>query len=143
MDTLSDLAIIKLKSTSETQRIRWKVAPICKNSNERLGDWVVAIGSPFGLTNTVTAGIISCKKRKNTEIGGGADDSRVHYIQTDCVVHSGSSGGPLINLNGEVIGITTTRAESEGITFAIRMDNVIEIISQLIKKGKVVRPFLG
>ena len=73
----------------------------------------MAIGSPFGLQNTVTAGIVSSRPRKSREIG--ARDARVQYIQSDCVIHSGSSGGPLINLDGEVVGINTTRAESEGI----------------------------
>ncbi|KAJ3056626.1 hypothetical protein HK097_005550 [Rhizophlyctis rosea] len=111
------------------------------NPNLRPGDWVCAVGSPFGLSNTVTAGVISSQNRKYTDIGGR--ESRVEYIQTDCVVHSGSSGGPLINLDGEVIGINTTRAEKEGITFAIRVDKAIELIEQLRHKGKIVRPWLG
>lgn len=88
------------------------------NKDTRPGDWVVAIGCPFGLQNTVTAGVVSSLDRKSEEIG--RRDNRVEYIQTDCVVHSGSSGGPLINLDGKVVGINTTRAESEGISFAIR-----------------------
>ena len=86
-----------------------------KENAPRLGDWVIAIGSPFGLQNTVTVGVVSSQSRKSIEIGGPSDDSRVRYIQTDCVVHTGSSGGPLVNLKGQVIGINTTRAESEGI----------------------------
>ena len=84
---------------------------------------------------------VSSKSRKSAEIGG--QDSRVRYIQTDCVVHSGSSGGPLINLSGQVIGINTTRAESEGISFAIRIDTALDMIRQLLLDGKVIRPFLG
>ncbi|KAJ2988157.1 hypothetical protein HDV02_005727, partial [Globomyces sp. JEL0801] len=107
----------------------------------RPGDWVIAIGCPFGLQNTVTCGIVSSRNRKSNEIGG--QDYRVRYLQTDCVVHSGSSGGPLVNLDGKVIGINTTRAESEGISFAIRIDSTFDMIQQLLRQGKVMRPYLG
>lgn len=83
--------------------IRMTMMIYITQTRARPGDWVVAIGSPFGLHNTVTAGIVSSSRRKNEEIGTG-NDIRVEYIQTDCVVHEGSSGGPLINLDGEVVG---------------------------------------
>ena len=134
---------------------------------KRLGDWVVSLGSPFGLQNTATVGIISSLSRKITEIGsysasppplasttstqsqppnstgGGIEDSRIRYLQHDCVVHSGSSGGPLINLSGKVIGINTTRAEGEGLSFAIRIDLITEMVTQLLQTGRIKRPFLG
>lgn len=149
IDPLSDLAIVKIlpgENESDNANVHrvWPVVKFMssKDSELRPGDWVVAIGSPFGLQNTVTAGIVSSRSRKNTEIGGSRD-GRVEYIQTDCAVHSGSSGGPLINLNSEVVGINTSRAESEAISFAIRVDNAIGIIQQMAATGKVVRPWIG
>src|SRR5207244_5601791 len=78
----------------------------------RVGDWVVAIGSPFGLDQTVTAGIISAKDREANELS--TNSSRSHYLQTDAAINRGNSGGPLINLAGEVIGINTAIATSTG-----------------------------
>ncbi|TPX63369.1 hypothetical protein SpCBS45565_g06640 [Spizellomyces sp. 'palustris'] len=141
LDTPSDLAVVKIKPRPTDTPIKWPVLQMSSNLNLRPGDWVVAIGSPFGLHNTVTAGVVSSGRRRNEEIGTGSD-VRVEYIQTDCVVHEGSSGGPLINLDGEVVGINTTRAESEGISFAIRVDNAMDIIHQLHTQGRVVRPWL-
>ena len=126
LDALSDLAIVKFTKPRDAAlnwpRVQFGIFlnNIIQNElgtsiNARPGDWVIAIGSPFGLNNTVTAGVISSLRRRASEIG--TKDSRVDYIQTDCVVHSGSSGGPLINLEGQVIGINTTRAESEGIRY--------------------------
>ncbi|TPX42870.1 hypothetical protein SeMB42_g04959 [Synchytrium endobioticum] len=139
LDLLSDLAVVKLRGKSDK---KWPAVKFATNKNLRPGDWVIAIGNPFGLTGTVTAGIVSSRRRKPSEIHSG-QDARLEYIQTDCVVHSGSSGGPLINLDGEVVGINTTRAESEGISFAIRVDNAMDIIQALVHKGRVVRPWLG
>ncbi|KAJ3302705.1 Serine protease htra2, mitochondrial [Kappamyces sp. JEL0829] len=148
MDMLADLALIRIKDSSLRAvrkmhgiKFPWPIVSFGDNEKMRLGDWVVAIGSPFGLQNTVTAGVVSSNSRKSNEIGGL--DARVRYIQTDCVVHSGSSGGPLINLQGQVIGINTTRAESEGISFAIRIDTALGMIKQLLLEGRVMRPFLG
>ena len=143
LDLLADLAIVQL------EEIPKGIKPVTfgTNANTRPGEFVVAIGCPYGLQNTVTSGVISSRRRQSTEIG--ALDSRVEYIQTDCVVHSGSSGGPLINLDGQVIGIhvnlgiNTTRAESEGISFAIRVDNALGMIKQLVQHGKIIRPYLG
>lgn len=115
-------AIIKLVNP---ENLKFDPVKIGENSDLRAGDWVVAVGSPLGLQNTVTAGgmcfifkkVVSSRRRNKNEIGSEEDkDARVDYIQTDCVVHAGSSGGPLLNLKGEVIGLVTTRAaENEGI----------------------------
>ncbi|KAI8833860.1 trypsin-like cysteine/serine peptidase domain-containing protein [Chytriomyces cf. hyalinus JEL632] len=101
------------------------------------GDWVVSIGNPFGLQNTATVGIVSSQCRKSVEIG--RTDSRVEYFQTDCIIHSGSSGGPFVNIHGEVIGINAMRADSEGISFAIKVDHSLDMINQLLHLGKIVR----
>ncbi|KAJ3104880.1 hypothetical protein HDU97_008738 [Phlyctochytrium planicorne] len=141
LDVLSDLAVVKIIRDPREPHEPWKPVRFGSSKEMRPGDWVMAIGSPFGLQNTVTAGIVSSRRRKSTEIGG--KDSRVEYIQTDCVIHSGSSGGPLINLDGEVVGINTTRAESEGISFAIRIDTSLSMIRQLVERGRISRPWLG
>ncbi|KAI8849099.1 trypsin-like cysteine/serine peptidase domain-containing protein [Chytridium lagenaria] len=141
LDVLSDLAVVKIMRDPREPHEAWKPVKFGGSQDMRPGDWVMAIGSPFGLQNTVTAGIVSSRRRKSAEIGG--KDSRVEYIQTDCVIHSGSSGGPLINLDGEVVGINTTRAESEGISFAIRVDTSRDMIRQLVEKGRISRPWLG
>ncbi|OAJ38029.1 hypothetical protein BDEG_21998 [Batrachochytrium dendrobatidis JEL423] len=139
LDTLSDLAIVRIQPRSSPHK--WQPVQFGTNHHLRPGDWVIAIGSPFGLQNTVTAGVVSSRSRRSIEIG--TKDTRVEYIQTDCVVHSGSSGGPLVNLDGQVVGINTTRAESEGISFAIRVDNAMDMIHQLVVDGRVTRPWLG
>jgi HtrA serine peptidase 2 len=136
IDSIADLAVIKLNSKTSYRPVKFG-----SMSDARVGDWVCSIGCPFGLQNTVTAGVISSLTRESNEIG--AKERRVKYLQTDCVIHSGSSGGPLVNLKGQVIGINTTRAESEGISFAIRTDTALDMIKQLVQEGRVTRPYLG
>jgi serine protease Do len=132
-DAKTDLALIKIKSGKGLQMIK------LGNSDElRVGDWVVAIGNPFGLDHTVTAGIVSAKGRV---IGAGPYDN---FIQTDASINPGNSGGPLINLKGEVIGINTAIfAGGQGIGFAIPINTAKGLISQLKEKGKVTRGWLG
>ncbi len=123
-DAKTDLALIKIKS--------WKGLQLIKlgNSDElRVGDWVVAIGNPFGLDHTVTAGIVSAKGRV---IGAGPYDN---FIQTDASINPGNSGGPLINLKGEVIGINTAIfAGGQGIGFAIPINTAKELIISIERK---------
>ncbi|MEW6181875.1 MAG: trypsin-like peptidase domain-containing protein [Bacillota bacterium] len=106
----------------------------------KVGDWVIAIGNPYGLDHTVTVGVISAKGRP-------IDIEDRHYknlLQTDASINPGNSGGPLLDLNGEVIGINTAvNAQAQGIGFAIPSSTVNSILSDLKNKGKVVRPWLG
>ena len=106
-----------------------------------MGEWVVAMGSPFGLDNTLTAGVVSAKGR---QIGAGPYDN---FIQTDASINPGNSGGPLVNLRGEVIAINTAifsrTGGNLGIGFAIPINTAKEILPELIKKGKVTRGWLG
>jgi serine protease Do len=111
-----------------------------------IGDFVLAIGSPFGLRHSVTLGIISAKGRRDLQLS----DARVpfqDFLQTDAAIHPGNSGGPLVNLHGEVIGINTAIASStghnEGVGFAIPSNMFLTIARQLIDEGKVTRAFLG
>lgn len=121
-------------------------APIGDSQRMEIGDFVLAVGSPFGLSHSVTYGIISAKGRRDLELG----DSGVRlqdFLQTDAAVNPGNSGGPLINLRGEVIGINTAIASnsggSEGIAFAIPINMFMVVARQLIEHGKVSRAFLG
>lgn len=108
----------------------------------RVGDWVVAIGNPLGLTSTVTAGIASAIGRHNLPLGG--DMSYQDFIQTDASINPGNSGGPLINTQGEVVGINTAiSAEGQGIGFATPINMAVEILEQLQENGRVERSWLG
>ena len=134
-DPMTDLALIRIKSDTP-------FIPLVLGDSNRLevGDWVVAIGNPFGLGNTVTAGIVSAKYR---QIGAGAYDN---FIQTDTPINPGNSGGPLLDIAGEVIGINTAifsqNGGSVGIGFAIPINMVKDLLPQL-KKGKVIRGWIG
>ena len=132
-DPKTDLALIKIEAPDA-------LTPIKMGNSDKLdvGDWVVAIGSPFGLEQTVTAGIVSAKGRT---IGAGQYDD---FIQTDASINPGNSGGPLINMQGEVVGINTAIvASGQGIGFAIPVDMAKGIIAQLKSSGEVTRGWLG
>ena len=132
-DSKTDLALIKIEGGSNLQPLK------LGNSDElKVGSWVVAVGSPFGLEQTVTAGIVSAKGRV---IGSGPYDN---FIQTDASINPGNSGGPLINLKGEVVGINTAIiASGQGIGFAIPVNMAKEVAAQLQEKGHVTRGYLG
>ncbi len=121
----------------------------CKVGNSRkieIGDFVVAVGSPFGLSHSVSYGIISAKGRRDLELGPQGVRYQ-DFFQTDAAINPGNSGGPLINIRGEVIGINTAIASNsggnDGIGFSIPMDMVVRIANDLIDHGKVLRGFLG
>jgi serine protease Do len=131
-DPMTDLALIKIDAKN--------LVPLKfgSSTNAKVGSWVVAIGSPFGLEQTVTAGIISAKGRI---IGSGPYDD---FIQTDASINPGNSGGPLLNLEGEVIGINTAIVRSgQGIGFAIPSDLATGIIDQLTESRQVSRGWMG
>jgi serine protease Do len=114
------------------------VAPVGDSDKLRVGEWVMAIGNPFGLSETVTAGIVSAKGRV---IGAGPYDD---FIQTDASINPGNSGGPLFNFWGEVVGINTAIvAAGQGIGFAIPINMAKQVITQLKDQGRVVRGWLG
>jgi serine protease Do len=132
-DPQTDLALIKIDAKEDLP-----VVPLGSSDKLQVGQWVVAIGSPFGLQQTVTAGIVSAKGRV---IGSGPYDD---FIQTDASINPGNSGGPLLNMNGEVVGINTAIiAGGQGIGFAIPIDLANNIIEQLKKNGEVTRGWLG
>jgi serine protease Do len=132
-DPNTDLALIKIKDASD-------LVPLKMGDSDQLtvGSWVVAMGSPFGLEQTVTAGIVSAKGRV---IGSGPYDD---FIQTDASINPGNSGGPLLNMNGEVVGINTAIvAQGQGIGFAIPVNLARGVIRQLEQSGSVTRGWLG
>jgi serine protease Do len=132
-DSKTEVALIKIEARRDLP-----VAPLGDSDKLRVGEWVVAIGNPFGLGQTVTAGIASAKGRI---IGAGAYDD---FIQTDASINPGNSGGPLFNLYGEVVGINTAIvATGQGIGFAIPINLAREVLTQLREKGRVTRGFLG
>jgi serine protease Do len=139
-DSSTDLAVIKIDPTSDM-----KYAKLGDSDNIKVGQWVVAIGSPRGFDWTVTAGIVSAKHR--TGIGALGPTGYEDFIQTDASINPGNSGGPLIDLKGEVIGINSliisASQGSEGMGFAIPSNMAKDISESLIEHGKVVRGYLG
>ena len=132
-DPKTDLALIKINGSSDLQPLT-----LGNSDDLKVGSWVVAVGSPFGLEQTVTAGIVSAKGRV---IGSGPYDN---FIQTDASINPGNSGGPLINMKVEVVGINTAIiASGQGIGFAIPINMAKEIAPQLQEKGHVTRGWLG
>jgi serine protease Do len=137
-DPLTDVALIKLKNPPKDL----PTLALGSSENLRQGDFVLALGSPFGLRATATMGIVSAKHRAGINPGGTYDD----FIQTDAAINPGNSGGPLFNLRGEVIGINTAIVSpqiGQGIGFAVPIDLAKAILPQLKEKGKVTRGFLG
>ena len=134
-DPLSDLAVLKIKSNKKFKPVKFG-----DSDKARIGDWVIAIGNPLGLSGTVTAGIISARNRN---IGMTRYED---FIQTDASINQGNSGGPLFNMDGEVIGINTAilgREGNIGIGFSIPSNNAKIVVDQLIKYGETKRGWLG
>jgi S1-C subfamily serine protease len=138
LDKLTDLAVVKLAGKGP-----WPVAPLGNSDTLQVGEWAIAVGNPFGLDNTVTMGIISSLNRNASKLG--ITDKRLDLIQTDAAINPGNSGGPLLNADGEVIGINTLvrTGPGAGLGFAIPINRAREIARQLISTGKVSHPVIG
>ncbi len=135
-DPLTDVAVVKIEADN--------LPTVTLADSDRLqpGEWTIAIGNPLGLDNTVTAGILSATGRSSSEIG--VPDKRVEFLQTDAAINPGNSGGPLLNQNGEVIGMNTAIIQNaQGLGFAIPANTVSRIAEELIATGKVRHPYLG
>jgi len=137
-DFFTDLAVLKLEGTGP-----WPIAPLGDSSKIKVGDWAIAVGNPYGLENTVTLGIISNLKRNVKQLG--IYDKKFELIQTDAAINPGNSGGPLLNSDGDVIGINTLirSGPGAGLSFAIPINEAKGIADQLIKNGKVIHPMIG
>jgi S1-C subfamily serine protease len=135
-DSVTDVAVVKINATG------LPTVQIGRSDNLIPGEWAIAIGNPLGLDNTVTAGIISATGRSSSQVG--VPDKRVSFIQTDAAINPGNSGGPLLNDQGEVIGINTAiRADAQGLGFAIPIETAQRVADQLFARGKVEHPYLG
>ena len=139
-DKATDLAVIKIDTSTPLPTVK-----LGNSDTTQVGDWVEAIGSPFALAQTVTAGIISAKNRT---IEPGASGQFQHFIQTDAAINPGNSGGPLLNMNGEVIGVNTAiftqSGGYQGLGFAMPSNTVVEVYNDLISPShKVTRGSIG
>jgi serine protease Do len=140
-DPISDIAVIKISGSKSFPFVR-----VGDSKKMKVGDWVIAIGSPFGLDQTVTAGIISTTGRtfKQEEVPGASFND---YLQTDASINRGNSGGPLANMNGEVVGInsfiSTTTGASAGVGFSVPSHLFTKVFNQILQTGKVSRGWLG
>ncbi len=137
-DSVTDLAVIQLNGPGP-----WPTAPLGDSDKLSVGDWAIAVGNPFGLENTVTLGIISNLNRNVAQLG--ISGKRLDLIQTDAAINPGNSGGPLLNANGEVVGINTLvrSGPGAGLGFAIPINRAQDIANQLIRNGKASHPMIG
>lgn len=136
VDAVTDVAVVKIRAANLPS------VQLGDSRNLVPGEWAIAIGNPLGLDNTVTVGIISATDRSSAQVG--VPSKRVNFIQTDAAINPGNSGGPLLNAEGEVIGVNTAiRADAQGLGFAIPIETAARIANQLFNKGRVEHPFLG
>jgi S1-C subfamily serine protease len=136
VDSVTDVAAVKIQAD------KLPTVKVGNSQNLIPGEWAIAIGNPLGLDNTVTIGIISATDRTSAQVG--VPEKRVSFIQTDAAINPGNSGGPLLNSQGEVIGVNTAiRADAQGLGFAIPIETAARIANELFTKGRVEHPFLG
>ncbi len=137
-DAVTDLALVKIDNSNI-----FSFAPLGNSEDLEVGDWAIALGTPYGLEKTVTLGIVSSLHRDINSLG--FSDKRLDLIQTDAAINPGNSGGPLINSNGEVIGINTLvrSGPGAGLGFAIPINLAKTVSDQLLKNGEVIHPYLG
>jgi S1-C subfamily serine protease len=138
LDRVTDLAVVRLARSGP-----WPVAPLGNSDELQVGDWAIAIGNPFGLDQTVTLGIISSLNRSASKLG--LSGKRLNLIQTDAAINPGNSGGPLLNADGEVVGINTLvrTGPGAGLGFAIPINRARSIAAEIVATGKVIHPVIG
>jgi serine protease Do len=137
-DPPTDIAVLRVAAANLPH------VPLGDSDGTRVGDWVIAIGNPFGLSHTVSAGIISAKGRTNQDVKGLDEAGYYDFLQTDASINPGNSGGPLLDMGGRVVGINTAiRAQANNIGFAIPVNMVKELLPTLLKHGKIERSAIG
>ena len=135
-DELTDVAVVRIDANN------LPAVALGNSDSLRPGEWAIAIGNPLGLDNTVTAGIISATGRSSSDVG--VPDKRIGFIQTDAAINPGNSGGPLLNQQGQVIGMNTAIiGGAQGLGFAIPINRAQQIAEQLVAKGRVDHAYLG
>ena len=140
MDKTSDIALIKLMDVGYDEDL--PIAVMGSSGKLHIGEFVIALGSPLHLQNSITFGIVSATARHGSELGMA--QNRTEFIQTDAAINVGNSGGPLVNLDGEVVGINSMKVrDSDGVSFAIPIDTAQQVIKQLLVNKKVIRPYVG
>jgi serine protease Do len=138
VDAQTDLAVLRVDGTG------LPYIPLGDSDRLRVGDWVLAIGNPFGLSHTVSAGIISAKGRTRTDVKGLDPTGYYDFLQTDASINPGNSGGPLLDMAGTVVGINTAiKSDANSIGFAIPINMVKELLPSLLKDGKARRSAVG
>tara|TARA_Y100001970_G_scaffold166188_1_gene203255 strand:- start:8634 stop:9764 length:1131 start_codon:yes stop_codon:yes gene_type:complete len=137
-DSITDLALVKIDENLDSD-----FAPLGDSEDLEVGDWAIALGTPYGLEKTVTLGIVSSLHRDINSLG--FSDKRLDLIQTDAAINPGNSGGPLVNSSGEVIGINTLvrSGPGAGLGFAIPINLARKVSNQLLENGEVIHPYLG
>lgn len=136
-DAVTDVAVIQIEADEALPNVQ-----LGESESIVPGEWAIAIGNPLGLNNTVTVGIVSAVDRPSADVG--VPDKRVRFIQTDAAINPGNSGGPLLNADGEVIGVNTAiRANAQGLGFAIPIETAARIANQLVASGQADHPYLG
>ncbi|CAI8236232.1 MAG: trypsin-like peptidase domain-containing protein [Prochlorococcus sp. ALOHA_A2.0_51] len=137
-DKITDLAVVQLDGSGP-----WPTAPLGDSDQLRVGDWAIAVGNPFGLENTVTLGIVSNLNRNVSQLG--ISGKRLDLIQTDAAINPGNSGGPLLNSEGNVVGINTLvrSGPGAGLGFAIPINRARTIAQQLVERGRASHPMVG
>jgi len=137
-DPVTDLAVVRLAGSGP-----WPVAPLGNSDALQVGDWAIAVGNPFGLDHTVTLGIVSSLNRNASKLG--ITDKRLDLIQTDAAINPGNSGGPLLNADGEVVGINALvrSGPGAGLGFAIPINRARTIVRQLLATGRASHPMIG
>ena len=137
-DSITDLALVKIED-----KLNSDFAPLGDSERLEVGDWAIALGTPYGLEKTVTLGIVSSLHRDINSLG--FSDKRLDLIQTDAAINPGNSGGPLVNSDGEVIGINTLvrSGPGAGLGFAIPINLARKVSNQLLQNGEVIHPYLG
>ena len=138
LDQVTDLAVVRLARSGP-----WPVAPLGNSDALNVGDWAIAVGNPYGLDQTVTLGIVSSLNRSASKLG--LSDKRLNLIQTDAAINPGNSGGPLLNADGEVVGINTLvrTGPGAGLGFAIPINRARSIAAEIVATGKVIHPVIG
>ncbi len=137
-DKQTDIAVLKVEETGLPS------LPLGDSDRAEVGDWVVAIGNPFGLSHTVSAGILSAKGRTKDDVKGLDPTGYFNFLQTDASINPGNSGGPLLDIRGDVVGINAAiRANANGIGFAIPINMVKQLLPMLLRDGKISRSAIG